>query len=271
MSDQRGVILDGRGLSVHVDPLGARIRSVRSKIPSVELLAAGATDDAPAPQTDGEWMQRFASGWNVLLPHAGDARLVDGVVHAFHGEAARRVWRVERISAASLSACLNLRTLPLGLTRTVAIEGNDLVVTQRIENLSPRPQRFGWVEHPAFAGTLFDGLDSVQLGEVSVAVARHGQKSFDSAAVGSGRIDLALQRAGLRLELSWDPTVLPHAHVWQERESVVEAPWFGQVDAIALEPASHPSGPAEIGLGPLVLPCSAVFESSLRLRVTPIP
>ncbi|NQX10320.1 hypothetical protein HQQ80_01635 [Microbacteriaceae bacterium VKM Ac-2855] len=206
----------------------------------------------------------------MLLPHAGDARQIDGVEHEFHGEAARRVWRVERISATHLSAFLSLRTLPLELRRTVTINGDGLSVTQRIKNVSPVPQRFGWVEHPAFAGALLDGLDSIRLGEVPVALAGPGEGAFDSAAVSSGRIELTLMQPRLLLRLSWDPEVLPHAHLWQERRSVQGAPWFGRVDAIAVEPASHPSGPAEIGLGPLILSGSSVLESSLRLRIVPL-
>lgn len=268
MHHQDAFSLASADLSLRIDRLGARIRSIRHLPSSVELLAQdGAADPSAAPRTEIGWAQRFAGGWNVLLPHAGEERHVDGVHHEFHGEAARRNWTVERSEGTTFRASLVLRTVPFALVRTIALDDEALVVSQRVQNLSDAVHRFAWVEHPAFAGRLFDRVPSVTVGTTRIAVAALGGSGFSSAPVDSGGIRIAVEPLGGVLELTWDPSVLPHAHVWQERRGSAKAPWFGRVDSVALEPASHPPGAPPAGLGPLVLHAGATVESSLTLRV----
>lgn len=262
------VLLDGPVMSVRMDALGARLSSIRHKATSREILSASdiSVTSRARVRTEAEWLQRFASGWNVLIPHAGDARRVDGVDHEFHGEAPRRFWDVTRTEE-SLTATVRLRSAPFTLTRSVGFEGSGLVVRQRIVNETGERRRFAWVEHPVFDGAIFAGVDEITLGSGTVPVAVLGQGSFHSAPVASGRLSVPLVSAGLVLRLQWDPIVLPHCHIWQERRSEMGSPWFGRVDGIALEPASHGSGVAKVGLGPLELEPYGTIESSIRLEI----
>ncbi len=267
MDEEAHRSLRGAEISVRIEAMGARMTSIRHIATSIELLApqvnTTANSEGPA---EADWHRRFAAGWNVLIPNAGDARTVDGVTHDYHGEAARRMWHLSG-SEGVVTATLTLRSVPLTLTRVVSVADSGLTVVQQIRNDSELPQRFAWVEHPVFNGALFSGARGVRLDSTFVPFAPLGHGRFDSARVPSGHVGVDLADAPLSLSLAWDPHVLPHMHVWQERRSVAGPPWFGRVDGVGLEPASHGPGNPETGLGPLVLGPSGFLESSLRLEV----
>lgn len=267
-TDLEAAELSSSTLTARVEALGARMTSIRHGSTAVELLARHDTRvleaaDRPA-LPDGHL--RFADGWNVLIPNAGDSRVIDGVEHEYHGEAARRVWQLS-VSANAVTASLALRSLPLSLTRTTSLVGDSLLVRQTIRNDSDVPQRFAWVEHPVFDGALLSGGGAVRVGASSVPLVQLGQGGFDSARVPAGCACVELPDARLALRLHWDPHVLPHMHVWQERRSILGPPWFGRVDGVGLEPASHGPGDPEFGLGPLTLEPFGTLESLLRLEV----
>jgi hypothetical protein len=253
-----------------MDDIGARICSLVHRATGAELLFGGGwVRHAAEEDEELEWHRRFATGWNVLIPHAGGARAVDGIEHPYHGEAARRLWNLT-VGAAGIRAVVRLRSVPLTLRREVREQGGQLEIEQHIRNRSESPVRFGWVEHPVFDGALLNGAAGVRFGEYVVALARPPATRFDRVAVQDGRCEVRIPRLGKSLRLTWDARLLPHAYVWQERRGTTGFPWFGGVDGIGIEPASHPSGPAPIGLGPLVLQPGASIASTLRLALNDV-
>jgi hypothetical protein len=59
--------------------------------------------------------------------------------------------------------------------------------------------------------------------------------------------DLAAGRAriagaeGVALDIAFDHTAYPHLWLWEERRGAVVAPWNGEGECLAVEPASVPS------------------------------
>ena len=57
------------------------------------LMPGGAADE-------GEWLSRWAGGWPLLFPNAGDACRDGEVRHGFHGEGSVATWETGREGAA---------------------------------------------------------------------------------------------------------------------------------------------------------------------------
>lgn len=266
------------GFTALIDPRGARLASLRMLEPAVELLATTpwADDDwdgsPPLSGSSAEWHRRYPGGWHVLAPHSGDARTLDGVEHPFHGEAAWRLWRQVDAGAASGASVweVALRTVPLLLRRTFRMRADGVDIVQEFTNRSRRPVSFSWTEHPAFGPALIDATTVVELGErvlpVTFPAAGQGHGDFGAyAAPAPGVARIRNPRTGIEVTLSWDSSVLPHAFVWQEHHAGEGFPWWGQVDAIAVEPASRPYDADPESLGPLRLAPGESLASTVSL------
>ncbi|MFE5338624.1 hypothetical protein ACFQ80_00260 [Isoptericola sp. NPDC056578] len=265
--------------AVEVDPTGARVASLVHTPTGTELLLRLPWEDEdwsgafPSASSNEEWHRRYAGGWHTLVPHAGDARTVDGVQHPFHGEAAWRRWRVLAHDAGSCTLEVVLRTVPLTVRRTVRATAAGLEVEQRVANHAPRPVAFTWTEHPAFGGALAGPGSTVTLGgdPVEAAFPRDGEPSggFQSLrAKGRGDVELRNDAAGVAVVLRFDPDLFPHVHVWQEHRATAGFPWWGAVDAVALEPACRPYDPDDDALGPLVLAGGAELAARFEIAAT---
>jgi hypothetical protein len=262
-------------LKVRVEDIGARISSIFHRQSGLELLAladwTGAPEaDADEDRKEEEWLRRFASGWHVMIPHAGEPLVVDGVAHPFHGEAPRRRWSLKS-DGTDIQATVDLETVPLRLTRTTRVDASTVSVRQEVKNLVDAPVRFGWVEHPVMHGKFLSGQD-LRFGRTSnhrptVVVPSPGS-GFSDIDGTDGRCVVALPLLCRTLELSWDASVLPHAYVCQERQHLSGSPWYGRVDGVGIEPASHPSGHPPVGLGPHVLGPGRSLISTIRLKLT---
>lgn len=264
-TDIEPLSIDDESFAIQVEPLGARISSIRHRGTGRELLLSTAWCNPPADEGT-RWMRRFANGWNVLIPHAGETYEVEGITHAYHGEAARRVWKVHR-RVGGIHAEIELTSVPLHLLRSVRLLAGTVTVEQQVVNRSHKPVRFGWVEHPVLDGTLLSEAKAVVLGDAEVPLVQNAGTDFGSTASPWGlcEVDVPALRATLRLE--WDPAVFPNVHVWQERRGTVGSPWFGEVDGVGIEPASHPSGRPPVGLGPLVLEPGAMLRGRVALSI----
>ena len=262
--------IEGDVFSAEIEETGARIRSVVHRRTDRELLHRASWGSAPPlPRTEAAelgWLRRFADGWNVLVPHAGDARVLGGVRHPFHGEAARRRWSLSG-TRGTCRASVRLRSAGLELHRTVSTESRQLVVEQEIMNASDRAESFSWVEHPVFDAALLGETGSIRVGSSAIAPAREGSVAFDDVAATAGVAEFDVPSLGGRLRLTWDRRVLPHAYVWQERRATAGFPWFLEADGFALEPASHPSGHPSEGLGPLRLEPGARMSAAFQLEL----
>ncbi len=114
-------------------------------------LAAG-----PPDQGSGEFDRWYAGGWQELLPNAGDACVVDGVAHAFHGEAWSRPWEVRSVGPAEVTLALTLQSVPLKVTKRLqlAAAGARLEVHELLEHTGAVPLDVLWGQHPAFGPRL---------------------------------------------------------------------------------------------------------------------
>lgn len=248
--------------TVVVDPLGCRIASVTHNPSGLDFLMHTAwehedwTGAFPSPNSSVEWHRRYQGGWHTLVPHSGDAREVDGVEHPFHGEAAWRTWRVIDRSPTSCTFEVVLRTVPLRIIRHVRATENGVEVEQEVENLSADPVNFTWTEHPAFGGALIDPSTTVTLGDELIPIEfpdEGGSHSgFTTALVSAvGSVDVRNVNAGRRATLSWDATLFPYLHIWQEHRATSGFPWWKSANTVAFEPASRPYFDEGPSLGPI--------------------
>ncbi|PRY57351.1 hypothetical protein [Glycomyces artemisiae] len=264
--------------TVDVDPVGARIASIRHAPTGTEFLLTtpwNAEDWSGTYQSSGsneEWHRRYPGGWHTLVPHAGDARTLDGVSHPFHGEAAWRRWRpagTEADSSCTYEAVL--RTAPLAVRRRVRATGTGVAVTQTVTNYSGRETAFTWVEHPAFGPALTGPEAEVTIGgdavDVRFPAAGEGRSGFQELRT-KGRGTAAIRNGRNAVALTWDPDLFPFLYVWQEHRGTAGYPWWGAADTIALEPAARPYDHGGGPLGPLRLAAGASLAAEFELTCT---
>lgn len=269
------VVIAAHGLRVTVAPEGGRIASIVVEATGTELLARTPWADDPVdswtlPSSSAEWHRRYPGGWHLLAPAAGDSPDGAEVAQPFHGEAAWRTWRLREADSDDGSAVMAevlLRTVPLRIRRTVSLHADGVRIETRLRNEGPHEQRVGWVEHPAFAGELFDDADLLLDGDPVPVVAAPGS-AFAELPARTGEVLLQSRSAGIDLRLSWDAGLLPHLYLWQERRGTAGFPWWGSVDAVGVEPASDPYGRAHPGTGSVVVAAGAECVSHIALSVS---
>lgn len=263
--------------TVVIETLGARIASIAHAPTGTEFLLCVPESDERPPRvsrdSSAEWHRRYAGGWHTLVPHAGDARTLDGVEHLFHGEAAWQHWRVIAQEDASCTLEIALSTVPLVVRRRVTVTRTGVRISQHITNLSERDVAFSWTEHPAFGSALIGPDTTLTIDDDPIDVRFPGtddsHSGFLSVPVnGRGVVRLRNNAAGISLTLRWDPDLFPHLHVWQEHHYTTSFPWWGRVDTIALEPASRPYDADPDRLGPLVLARGATMTADFVLELT---
>jgi hypothetical protein len=255
------VWLHGDQLSVEVRPeRGADITSIIDRETSIDVLfhaPIGRPDLASAPSTGDsrtDWLARYGGGWQQLIPNAGEERIVDGVRRGFHGEAAVVEWSVESES----SFGVELDSAPLRLTRTLALDGPTLTVTDTVRNISDDPVRVMWVQHPGFgapflddrcvlrtpARTVITDADPPKRSAFPAELSRiPGPRSGRSLLVyltdfDTGWFAIDSPSAGLTVRLEWDAALLPHAWLWQECNASTDSPWHGRAYVVGVEPAN---------------------------------
>jgi hypothetical protein len=228
-----------------------------------------------------DWLARYPGGWQVLIPTAGDDTIADGSPEGFHGEAAIVPWVLGEVTATSAAASVELVSAPLRLERTVTLEGATLTVVERVSNLSPVPQQFHWVHHPAFGEPFLGPAATLEVpagGLVTqpgpgdlVADTRH-EWPFATVVTGGvvdlahlptrdepravfgtlvdlreGRYTLTSAGLGLAVDVRWDLATFPYAWFWQELTATQGYPWFRRAYVTAVEPASHIPGTGAVG------------------------
>ncbi|MFB4354253.1 hypothetical protein RAC69_13965 [Microbacterium sp. LS_15] len=276
-------VVAAHGIRVAVTSAGGAISSIRAH--GVELLArtpwadqglGGEGDAWRMPSSSAEWHRRYAGGWHLLTPAAGDPSPEASVEQPFHGEAAWRSWRVRAEGRAAIVAEVLLRTAPLRVTRTVTVSEGRVTVDTVLRNESDGDQHVVWVEHPALAGALFDdaevtlGAEGADAAErVAVQIVAAPGARFDDLDAAAGRVLIASASAGLDLTLTWDAALLPRLFVWQERRGSAGFPWWGAVDAVGLEPASDAYGTATLGSGSVTVAARGERRSRLAWEIRP--
>lgn len=222
----------------------------------------------------------FVGGWFEMFPTTGYSGTVQGstgpAVSLLHGEAMRLPWTITHRDAAAVEASVTMVRTPFRLTRRLEVIGDELVVTERAENLAPTDAPYVWGHHPCFSRETFAGgrfeVD-VLSAEVPAPVFDEAHSSlvpgapftFPEAPMLSGgmrdvafipeapdgrheQTTLLLRRGGVRItaprigrafSLIWDAADFPHVLLWQDYQADGAAFW-GTCDTFAVEPSSAP-------------------------------
>jgi hypothetical protein len=210
-----------------------------------------------AADSEVHWMYRLSGGWQILLPHAGTAREVDGAVRGFHGEAGLAVWAVQAATDHSATLSTQLLSAPLAVRRSVVVEGSAVVVEESVTNESPDPAAFSWGHHPTFGAPLV--APGARL-EIAARAQRDEGSATSSAWPMAGTTDrsvvpeepravltyledldegcyrLVNEKIGLGVEVRWPLDVFPSVWLWQELHASPGFPWFRRAYAMGIEP-----------------------------------
>ena len=226
---------------------------------------------APAPTSrrthadEHAWTTAWPGGWQILFPNAGEACVVDGRQHGFHGAASLAVWQVESARADTV----DLRWRDDGgllVDRRVDLVRRTVRATTTVTNVGSSAAEFVAVEHMIFGeplggqgsrvtlpgGTLVpladDGTQLAGRPKAWPLAVRRGESEDWSrgAAAPSSRFGtvsgLPERRAGLAdargrhaIELRWSES-FPYLWFWEERGAT--PPPLAGVSCLGLEPAT---------------------------------
>ena len=300
MAESSTISIASKDLRVTVNPqVGGTITSIAHLGLGLSILGSVPWDPVDAPiesfgaRDEAEWLTRYGGGWPLLFPNGGDACIVDEVFHGFHGEASIAPWTVTA-SAESISLVRRFLTVPVEMHREFSVEGDMLVIRERLRMSGQHPIDVMWGHHPTFGSDLLAGPVEITAGTRHVTV----DDTYDPAAnpllpgvAGTwpivagktGPVDLsrptgtmaamvylhdfeeawiAMRRTdnAIAVVLSWDAACFPCAWLWYELGGTPEAPWHGRGRVIGLEPNSTRPG---MGLA------NAKLRGSTLLRLHP--
>jgi len=216
-------------------------------------------------------LRTYPGGWPLLFPNGGDACEFEGVIHGFHGEASVSPWRCET-EGGSVRLSRRFYSLPVTIERTLALQGDYLLIDECVTLHGDTPVRVMWGHHPSFGGDLLDGHLEIRTGARTVRVddgydpesnplepGAVGQwpiisgksglydlsrptgrmssmaylQDFDDAMMSIRRTDGAIAAT-----LTWDKQRFPLAWMWCELGGTSEPPWYGTGRLIGLEPTT---------------------------------
>jgi galactose mutarotase-like enzyme len=273
------VVLASEDLEVAVTPeTGCSIRQVRHRATGWTVLwqtpwtTQPALNAGPVGDSVTSWLRSYPGGWQLLLPNAGDPCTVEGVTHAFHGEASTSRWEWES-GDGWLRARLDCYALPLRIDRHITVTGTIVTVTDEVTNTGTDHVRFMWGHHPGFGGDLLEGGVTIEIAGRRVRTDADYDPPGNALAPGeistwpkapgreNGTIDLRIPVQGrsafacvddlaegwaritrtdglLSAELRWDADTFPSVWLWEELGGSTGAPWFGRGRVVGIEPCS---------------------------------
>src|SRR6516164_5877805 len=95
--------LASEGVAVRVDPRhGGEVLDLIDLRSGRQLLGRppfGSDAASSGELVETTWTRCYRGGWQVLVPNAGNACVVDGVAHGFHGRASTDPWDVSDLAA----------------------------------------------------------------------------------------------------------------------------------------------------------------------------
>ena len=305
------VTLENDLLRVTVSPdVGGTIRQITHKESGLSVLGRvpWKTVDRPlaslAAIDEPEWLTRYTGGWPLLFPNGGDACIVDGVFHGFHGEASIAPWDAT-CEGATLRLVRRFVTVPAEMERRISLDGDVLAVHERLRMLGDRPVDVMWGHHPTFGSDLLDGDIEITAGSPRVTVEERYDPDTNPLLAGAtgawphvmgkcGMADLAhpagkvaslvylhdfvshwvaIRRMddAIAIALSWNGARFPCAWLWHELEGNQTEPWNGCTRLIGIEPntARSAMGLADArqrGSGLLRMEPGQSYDAEVRLR-----
>lgn len=244
----------------------------RDRADAIRVGQAPSTTDPTAG-----WLEGYRGGWQTLCPVAGDPAVVHGAPVSFHGEASIVPWTVDVTGADTARLHVDLFSVPLRIERVVAVDGPRLTVIDTLINLSSVDLRIDYVQHPAFGGPFLEGECVLDTGArmfvndpahdplfaAGQVIAWPMATALDGSQVDLREVPARGERRelfgwledfaepwasitnrdiGLTVRVEWDGEHLPYAWLWQELESTPTFPWYRRARAVAIEPASVPTG-----------------------------
>lgn len=307
------LLLASDALEVRVNPdVGGTITEVRHRNTGLSVLGRvpWTAVDAPLPSLaahdEPEWLTRYTGGWPLLFPNAGDACMVDGVFHGFHGEASIAPWDVADSGGSMLVLERSFTAIPAFMRRTMTVDGDVLSLHEVLSYSGETHTDVIWGHHPTFGSDLLDGEFEVTCGAADVSVEPQYDPPANPLLPGAsghwphvpgknGTADLgrpsppwaslaylqhfrqhwaAIRRCddAIAILLNWDGARFPCAWLWYELEGTADKPWAGRTRLIGIEPSTTPCG---LGLGeakrrgaPLLrLEPGCVISSEIHLKV----
>lgn len=217
---------------------GADIYSITDARTGVDLLfKAPAVEHScgssfHAPDSTAAWVDGYLGGWQLLMPSGGDACVVDGVEHPYHGEACRSLWsaRVEDDGLGSMvTMTTRLRRCPLRLCRTVKVLRTEpaLEVFDVIVNEGNLPLPAMWAQHIVFGGPFvsFGGMLETAATRFSADRSYDGQYNPMSPGV-EANWPLTTDRIGHPLDLGRIPGIGERRQLLGYLDGFSEGAWF---------------------------------------------
>ena len=266
--------LASSSVSIRIDPRhGGEVLDVIDLRTGRQLLgrppfASDAPESGELDETS--WTRCYRGGWQLLVPNAGNACVVDGVAHGFHGRASTDPWAVTEV--APDAAYLSWEGHGIRVQRRFTLSNDTVTVRSTIT--ADQASSLVWVEHVGLGIELLDPASEIAItgGQAYEVDERTGPteppadapawpevRLLDGTLERADRAELRTPRSRMMivanvpeghltvhnrdrhqgLELTWDVEWLPHVWIWHEVRSS-GGPWRGLAETLIVEPASVP-------------------------------
>jgi hypothetical protein len=163
-NDDYKVIVENEKTRLTLHPnRGGLISSILLKEKNYEYLLKGSsvlnTPDINAFPSGDPMHTSFRGGYFEVIPNAGYSNRYSNVAWALHSETPYIPWELqfdEENNENSILCIARLRRYPLILYRRISLEGYNISIKEKVQNLSSLSLKFSWLHHPTFAGDLLD-------------------------------------------------------------------------------------------------------------------
>lgn len=192
-----------------------------------------------------------------------------------HGDVWTHVALCERLSEVSAACTVEGRSLPYLFEKTIALDGDSLLLSYRLQNGGESAFYYTWTAHPLLAAdddtsiVLPATLDEPKVDAFGSYDRGYARTRFTRRLRSDeGRFQVIWPNAGEELTLRFDAAEVPYAGIWITRGGWPEGSTYAQ-NTLAVEPALAPGSLAEAisaGLAPTLEP-GAVAEWRLAFDV----
>jgi hypothetical protein len=186
--------------------------------------------------TQGNFMDLYAGGWQELLPNAGVDCLYKGAQLGVHGEVCLLPWRyrIDRDQPDGVAVTFSVRTLrtPFYVEKTMRLDADSalLAIDELVRNESDEPMDLMWGHHPAFGWPFVDDSCRIFLPPCRVLTPVAAVSPNSRLACGQDvPWPLVAGRTGEAVDLSSIPSAAAHAHDMAYMHGMEEG-WYAVVN-----------------------------------------